>query len=261
MRIPAYSMILAIAFLSAIGVLVVVFALPVKGQYCDCGAPPTYCDGGYSCDYSTGTWVCGETPIIINPTGGAIELTDAEHGVDFDLRARGIMDRVAWTTVQTGAAWLVLDRDGNGLINSGRELFGNHTDQPPLQTGESYNGFRALAVFDSPANGGNANGRIDGGDAIFDRLRLWRDTNHNGISERDELQPLRSAGILAIGLDYHEARRADRYGNKFRYLARVFPAQKIDGPVWAWDVILKLIPAQSTPSTARRGPQRTIAAF
>jgi hypothetical protein len=155
----------------------------------------------------------------------------------------------------------VLDRDGNGLINSGRELFGNHTDQPPLQTGESYNGFRALAVFDSRANGGNANGRIDGGDAVFDRLRLWRNTNHNGISERDELQPLRSSGILAIGLDYHEARRTDQYGNKFRYLARVFVAPRTDGPIWAWDVILKVIPAQSTSSTVTSRGRRPVAAF
>jgi hypothetical protein len=96
MRMPAYSIVLATAFLSAIGFFVAVRPLPVKGQCGTCsGPPPTYCDGGYFCDYPTGTWMCGDTPIIINPTGGAIELTDAEHGVDFDLRARGTTDRVA----------------------------------------------------------------------------------------------------------------------------------------------------------------------
>ena len=68
----------------------------------------------------------------------------------------------------------MLDRNGNGTIDDGTELFGDVTAQPDPPAGEKKNGFRALAEYDMTSNGGNGNGQIDSGDSVFASLRLWQ---------------------------------------------------------------------------------------
>lgn len=160
---------------------------------------------------------CG-SPIVVDLDRGGFRFTDLAGGVRFDLDGDGHAEQVAWIAPGSGDGWLVLDRDGDGLITSGAELFGNYTPQPPS---DEPHGYAALAVFDQPAAGGDGDGAITPADAVFAGLRLWIDANHDGVSQPDELIPLAAAGIRAIHLDYVTSARRDEHGNELRYVSRV----------------------------------------
>jgi hypothetical protein len=197
--------------------------------------PPPSCDEGCTaaCYNGTQAWCgslctnciqctcvngkCTSCPLILDPYGQGFHLTDLANGVNFALKA-GEPVRMSWTDPRYNDAWLVLDRNGNGTIDNSTELFGDLTPQPDSP---SPNGFKALAVFDDPINGGNGNGKIDPGDAIWSSLRLWIDRNHDGISQPDELLSLPEAGVFWIDLHYADVGYTDRFGNVFHFVSQV----------------------------------------
>ena len=171
---------------------------------------------------------------MIDIAGDGIVLTNPDGGVDFDLNGNGTEIVSVGPAPDSDDAWLALDRDGNGTIDKGAELFGDFTPQP---ASSNKNGFLALAEFDKAANGGNGDGLVDSRDSIFSSLRLWQDKNHNGISEPEELHTFASLNVKALELDFKESKRVDEYGNEFKYRGKVRDTTR-QVARWAWDVFL-----------------------
>ena len=186
-------------------------------------------DGG---DPSNGGSGNPPSPILINFTGD-FRLTGLDDPVTFDIDADDFAETLGWSTREGDEAFLALDRNGNGWIDDGTELFGNFTEQPKSETP---NGFDALKVFDEVVEGGNHDGYISADDAVFDSLLLWRDSDHDGVSDPEELFPLATSLVVSISLDYFDSDLQDPHGNQLRYLSYVQLANQPRPRVAAIDV-------------------------
>lgn len=178
------------------------------GEWCQ---EPSECCS-YECGISVQT--CGlPTPILVN-LRGRVELTSPADGILFDFWGNGRPIPMPWP-VDGSSAWLVLDRNDNGTVDDGGELFGNGTLLTDGTRAE--HGFIALADLDH-----NRDGVVDRSDPAFDRLALWVATVRGGVIETSALVPLASAGIDALSVYFRESRRTDRWGNVFKYRAPVW---------------------------------------
>jgi hypothetical protein len=155
------------------------------------------------------------SPVVLDLAGlgrfDGLEL--GESNVRFDLKGDGHKLVTGWVKPTMGL--LALDRNGNGRIDSGAELFGEHS------AGHVYrNGYQALAAIDA-----NADGMISAVDTQFGKLVVWQDANANGVSEPGELKPLGFYGITAVSVQYGPSHRhgSPSLGrNDVRYESRFF---------------------------------------
>lgn len=157
----------------------------------------------------------GEIPIVlvIDTNGDGVSLSTPKEGVNFPF-GHGQLARTAWTKQGSDDAFMIRDRDRNGVIDGIGDLLGG--SGPP-------NGFdflRALDGWATPEEIGRAqhsarrpDGRIDRADAIMLELGLWTDMNHNGRSEEHELQSLSFAGFDSIDLHGVQVGLRDDGGN------------------------------------------------
>lgn len=231
----------------------------IPGECSNC-VPPS-CDATEYWDPDSCSCMADTSPIVIDTDGTGFHLTSATNGVMFDFYGDRNPIQIAWTAQGSTNGWLALDRNGNGIIDSAKELFGNITAQPPSS---NPNGFLALAVFDQPANGGNSDGIIDNRDAVWPNLLVWIDTNHDGISQPAELHHLDEIGIHSIALGYIELRFMDAFGNQFRYKGSLNPDRSDNVDRVIYDVILAVASPQVTTSKAvssRRWESRSFASL
>lgn len=157
-------------------------------------------------------------PILLDLAQDGFHLSGPDPGVRFDIDADGSPDSIAWTKAGEDEAFLCLDRNGNGVIDDGRELFGYAT---PLLSGRRARvGYRALADLDRREMGGNGDGRIDAADATFARLCAWVDGDRDGVSQPEEIQSLEETGVVALEYRYKTTQLQDSFGNLFRYVSQ-----------------------------------------
>ena len=152
------------------------------------------------------------SPIIIDMNGDGVKTTAQGKHTYFDHDGNGFAENTGW--VDSNDALLVLDRNQNGLIDDGKELFGSNT---LLSSGKrAQNGFEALAEFDE-----NRDGVIDAADSVWSRLQLWQDKNQNGFVDEGELLSLSNTQITAIGLNYLKGDKKDENGHEHRETSQV----------------------------------------
>lgn len=143
---------------------------------------------------ASGTTPPRRDPLVLDLDGDGIETTSTRDGtvILFDHDGDGVKTGTGWVKPDDG--WLVLDRNGNGTIDSGRELFGVDTLKSNGQL--ATDGFDALRDIDA-----NKDGKIDVTDSVFANLRIWRDLNQDGISQANELTTLSANNITSIGIN------------------------------------------------------------
>lgn len=118
-----------------------------------------------------------QDPLVINFNGSAAQLTEAKFS--FDIDTDGEAEQVSFATGNSG--FLALDKNGDGVINNGSELFGT----------SSGNGFADLSGYDQ-----DGNGWIDDGDAVFQQLQVLRKDEQRN----DVLTGLKASGVGALYL-------------------------------------------------------------
>lgn len=135
-------------------------------------------------------------PLVIDLGTSGINLSTVEAGVHFDIDKNGFAEKTVWTDGEDG--FLVLDRNGNDIIDDGGELFSDHVIMSDGRT--SSDGFEALADLDD-----DHNGIIDEKDSRFADLRVWIDSERDGFSAADELKTLEDLGITSIVLPENQS--------------------------------------------------------
>lgn len=167
------------------------------------------CGGGDWCPPECSS--CGSfSAVVVNVGQGGWDLSGLADPVTFDLGPLGGRQTIAWTARGSDLAFLALDRNGNGVIDDGSELFGTAT--PTAMGNPARNGFVALAEFDA-----NLDAQIDEADPIWPSLLLWLDVDHDAVSQSDELFAVAASSVTTIEIPHRWKLRREKNGSYFAY--------------------------------------------
>jgi hypothetical protein len=158
-------------------------------------------------------------PLVIDLGQDGIHLGEKGVGVMFDLMANGSPIRMQWTAPGGNEAFVVIDKNGNGIADDGSELLTNY-NWLMLENTVAANGFADLAQYDQTALGGNDDGFISNADAVWHELNLWLDKNADGISTAHEMIKPANIGLTHFYTIPKENKRRDPAGNLL--------------PLWSW---------------------------
>jgi hypothetical protein len=181
-----------------------------------CPAPPPdeYCTYEWNNEYET--WQCMSPIIIATGNNQNYRLTSAEDGVLFDMNGDGVLTRMGWTRAHDDIAFLVWDRDGDGVIPgvlTGKDLLGNFTMPGAV------NGFMALYDL-QVSQTGVWQDRLTADDELFGRLYLWTDRDHDALVDAGEIRRFgdQFSAILFASTPHH---RRDGHNNRYAWRGTV----------------------------------------
>jgi len=163
---------------------------------------------------------CEPSPLILDLGPVGLSVVGLENSVVFDIDGDGQLEVVGWTKARADDGFLWMDRNGNGLVDSGRELFGTATLLPNRELARD--GFQALAILDDPLFGGNGDNLVTSADSAWQEVRVWVDRNHDAFVSTGEVHSLDQLRIIAIEVVPHSSGRQDRFGNLYQYWARFY---------------------------------------
>lgn len=146
-----------------------------------------------------------ETPLVIALTGDGILTLPDDDNIHFDHNNDGVKESTGW--IDSNSAFLVFDKNRNGIIDNGNEMFGNNTTD--ILGDYAKHGFDALYQYDN-----NQDNIIDNNDLIWVSLNLWIDKNIDGITDVGEMINIEYSGIESINLNYKKNGSIDENGNK-----------------------------------------------
>ena len=189
------------------------------------------------------------SPLVLDLDGDGVATLGIAAGVQFDLRADGQALHTGW--VAKGDGLLALDRNGDGVINDGGELFGKATR---LAGGaKASDGYAALSELDS-----NGDGVISSADAAYGALRVWVDGNSDGVSQADELKTLAQLRIASIATGAEQTLTMQN-GNAIGLTSHYTSS---DGTVHdSADVWFQVRPPAASPAAAAVSLQRQVSAL
>jgi hypothetical protein len=176
------------------------------------GTPFDLCYGEASHDPDIITVSDPYEPLVIDLNGDGVQTTGIDDMVWFDLDGNGVKDHMTWTNANTQEGFLWVNLSGKNRVDNGSELFGIGTVMP--NGSKAPDGFTALAMYDQASQGGNGDGVIDSRDAVWTKLRVWVDSNHDGVCDPGEVRPLAACNVDGISLTTVTANTVDAEGNR-----------------------------------------------
>lgn len=184
-----------------------------------------------------------KSPVVfdLHGIGQPETLSVFESDVKFDVAGDGIRVSTGWITPRFG--FLALDKNNNGLVDGGEELFGEGTR---LADGKrASNGYEALAQYDK-----SNQGYLNQQSPIFSQLKMWVDKNSDGVSSPDEIAPLSKYGITKISVNYTERPRKnwkDAAGNLVKFESKFFgPSHCGNKGCGTYDVFFATMPVAAS---------------